>query len=266
MKKTLLFIFAAVLLNLVNAQDTHRTRITGDDKFSYLLDNPGLSQIRPVPVMAPAGDFIVFSEDFNEPGLDLPAGWGNSNSICPCRWKMDASPAVPGFYSPGGSLNFNNGLDYNCSIGDFGTIWGYVWSPLIQVSGKPCTISFMYNEQNECSHGGGGGYAPLDQCMWDRTYLIILDENFDVLDEQYIIGTTEWNQLSVEYENPEGLPSIRIGFYFDTYDQWNNSYYGPFIDDIRVTQPGVIPVSNWAVLFGLVLIVLFTVFRLRRQG
>lgn len=266
MKKILLFLVSLFLaVNVINAQDVQRTRKVGNEKFRELIENSHPSLHRLAPSMAPTADFTIFSENFNEPGLDLPAGWSTINSGDFCNWHMDASPVLPGYYSPPGSLNFNNGVNYGCDPGESGSIWGYVFSPLINLNGKPCNISFMYNEENECgSGGGGGGYAPIEECYWDRTYLVILDENMDLIGYSYFFGTTEWAPVSFSYDNPYQLQSFRFGFYFDTFDPYANNYYGPFIDDVRVTQSGVIPVSNWAILFGVVLIVLFTVYRFRR--
>lgn len=274
MKKLLLltFLFAFVASIAGFAQNQQRTRNVGNEKYRDLIENYRYPENDAQITISPVRGEIIFSENFNEAGLDLPAGWTKDGSSSDCTWKMDNSPADPGYYSAGGSLNFNNGYNFECDEGDGNGTWGAVTTPLIQVNGNPITISFMFNQENECNYyeddGGGepGPYAPTLECYYDETWMAILDENEDVIEWFYVDGTYAWNQNTYEFLNPDADQYIKVQFYFDTYDDIANDFYGPFIDDLTISQAVATPIPGWALIIGISLMVAFTFFRIRRQA
>jgi hypothetical protein len=252
MKKILLFSIIAVFLasSISYAQDKNRPITIGMEKYRDIIENYAPLQ-SPTDNSRDAGVVVLF-ENFDNTGGQLPAGWTSGGSSTSCKWAVDASPNPPGYYSSGYSLNYNNGVDFNC-----GYNWGWVMSPLIVTAGADIDVSFWYNASNEC---GGGA------CYYDRTYLMILDENLNVLYSVQLNGYTSWNKHTYLFNNTSNVNKIYVYFYFDTLDSILNGYYGPFIDDLEVRSLEAIPVSGWALAIGITLIAAFTLLRFRKLG
>jgi hypothetical protein len=253
MKRILLLNLAFILCAYFSgmAQDPGRTHKIGSDKYRSLIENYVPSK---TPEKAPQkGGDVLFFENFDGNGPGLPAGWTSQGSSTACIWNVDATPAIPGFYSSPYSLNYNNGVDFDCE-----TNWGWVASPMIPVGGKSFNISFWYNFQGECELS--------NDCPWDQTYMGVFDEINNLLFVTKVLGTQQWFHNNYYVSNTSGAQNIHIEFYFDTGDNISNGGYGPFIDNLEVKTANAIPVSGWALWIGIALIAAFTVFRLRRQA
>ena len=252
MKKALFLLIALAFLVASSglAQNQQRTKTIGMERYRSIIENY-------VPSKATLngtrnGGTVVFSENFDNTGGQLPAGWTSGGSGTNCQWHVDASPNPPGFYSASYSLNYNNGVDFNC-----GDNWGYVRTPLIPVAGNDFDITFWYNINNECSNGN---------CAYDQNWITVYDASMNVLFAALVPGNTTWQQNLFTFTNDTQVQQVYIEFYFDTYDGLFNNYYGPFIDDLEVVGHNAVPVSGWALAIGIGLIAVFTFFRIRRTS
>lgn len=196
---------------------------------------------------------LVYWEDFDASGGGLPAGWNVTGNSTSCTWDVDGLPKPPGYFTAPFSLNYNNGNNFDC-----GTNFGFVTSPLIDVSGQSFDVCFMFSLVNECVMGF---------CGWDDLFVTIYDE-FDNSLISYQLPATDgdWYYADINEQNVGGVSKIYIEFSFFTYDGIANGYEGPFIDDLQVYRNGEadIPLSNWALAIGIALIVIATVIRFRR--
>lgn len=247
---------AFLLFSLTStAQEQKRSYTPGMERFSQLILNYQPSQQQHNGVRE--NGVVLLSENFDATGGALPAGWTTENysESGSCMWGVDDSPNPPAYFSPGFSLNFNNGVDYNCGLS-----YGSVTTPLIDVSGMPLNISFRFFISNEC-----GGTPCMDiGNYYDDIWIGIFDQNDTELFWEIIPGTTAWNLVNYSFPNSENAQMVYIVFYFNSGDSLFNEYAGPFIDDLVISGTPPTPLSGWAVGIGLALILGFTVLRLRK--
>jgi hypothetical protein len=196
---------------------------------------------------------LVFWEDFDASTGGMPVGWNLTGNSSICTWDVDGLPKPPGYFTAPYSLNYNNGNNFNC-----GANFGYVTSPLINISGQSFDVCFMYSLVNEC----GTGF-----CGFDDLFVTIYDEfNNQIISYQLPATAGDWFYVDINEVNTSLVENIYIEFSFFTYDSILNDYEGPFIDNFKVYRKGEadIPLSNWALLIGIALIVIATVIRFRR--
>lgn len=254
MKKTLsllltvVFVFASLYIH----SQQKRVRTVPDAKARQIIENA--IKVEPSQPGSRDGGMLIYSENFDNTGGNLPAGWSATNSSTSCVWAVDATPNPPGFHSPNYSLNYNNGVDYNC-----GNSFGYITTPLIDVSKNQYNITFWWNLLNECGFG---------TCPWDELYVTVYDEfdNF-IVSFNLVATNSSWAYADMTRTNFEQVDKIYIEFAFMTYDDIANDYHGPFIDDLEVyISSASVPLSNWALALGIALIVIATVIRFRRTA
>lgn len=244
-------VFLAISVSLI-AQKQQRTRTIPGEKARQVIENA--NPLEPTEYGTRNGGTLIYSENFDNTGGALPTGWGVVNSSTSCFWAVDATPNPPGFHSPDYSLNYNNGVNFDC-----GDNYGYVTSPLIEVSGKNYNITFWWNLLNECQFG---------PCPWDELYVTVYDEFDNFIVSYNLVATNStWAYADMNLPNTEGAGKIYIEFLFITYDGIANDYHGPFIDDLEVyVTTADIPLSDWAIVIGIMLIVTATVIRFRRTA
>ncbi len=244
-------VFLAISVSLV-AQKQQRTRTIPGEKARQVIENA--IPLEPSEYGTRDGGFLVYSENFDNTGGALPSGWSVFNSSTSCVWAVDATPNPPGFHSPDYSLNYNNGVNYDC-----GNNFGYATSPLIEVSGKNYNITFWWNLLNECGFG---------TCPWDELYVTVYDESDNFIVSYNLVATNStWAYADMNLSNTTSADKIYIEFSFLTYDELANNYHGPFIDDLEVyITTADIPLSDWAIVIGIILIVTATVIRFRRTA
>ena len=258
MKKTTILIlcFGLLLPSLSGfAQETKRTHQIGNEKFRSVLENYKPSGHAP---QGNRGGEILFFENFDEMGGVLPDTWEVSGNSETCMWGVDDTPNPPGFYSPSYSLNYNNGVNYDC-----GYNFGSVTTPPIDVYGASFTVSFQYLIDNECGESPCGEDATWD---YDNAYLLITDVQDNLLTYTGIEGNTAWNLTTFYFPNDEDLAQVKLVFYFDTGDDILNDFAGPFIDNLQVTSGSSVPLSGWSLAIGAVFIAAFVAFRYWRKA
>ena len=154
-------------------------------------------------------------------------------------WAVDATGALPGFYSAGCSLNFNDGTNYQCANGklvdepgsadDIG-VDGYATSPIFDASnvalGTPLVARWF--EGGRWSSGSSYNLdleASKDGIDWQ------LIDTYDHSDEE------EWDLITADLSAYAG-GQFQIRFRFYTTFCTSLDYVGAFIDDLVVTSAG----------------------------
>lgn len=255
MKKTAPLFLTVVFISLsmvLFAQSQQRTRTIPDEKARQIIENA--LPYEGTTDGTRGGGNPVYIEHFDDTGGTLPAGWSVSGNSSVCTWAVDATPKPPGYRTASYSLNYNNGADYDC-----GDNYGYVRSPLIEVGGCQYNISFWWSHLNECTFG---------TCPWDVFSVTIYDE-YDNFIVSYELPATNsaWYYANIQQINVAGVDKIYAEFSFFTYDEILNDYHGPFIDNFEVyVNTANVPLSNWAIAAGILLILTATVLRLRKTG
>ncbi|MCF6341269.1 MAG: hypothetical protein L3J31_00500 [Bacteroidales bacterium] len=250
----LVLVFAASS-SLLFAQQQKRTSQIGSEKYRAIIENfkPAAGQTDNIERGVNGTGTLIYSENFDGYGPIFPPGWSGGGNGTACEWAVDATPTPPGFFSADYSLNYNNGVDFDC-----GWNWGMATSPLIDVSGQAFNVSFMFYYEGEN-----------DYPFWDLTYLTVYDESFNVMEVFYVnpVAQNSWHLQSFSIPNYGNHQKVYLEFYFDTGDEIYNNFKGPFIDNLVVTgtTQNQIPVSNWAIILGVMLIGAFIVVRYRRR-
>jgi hypothetical protein len=252
MKKKYFFIAALLLCFGLNAfsQAGNRQAVIGLERYRNLdLKKMALQKINLVTddlqILTP-----VYSENFD---LGVPANWtfsGNSND---CLWAVDATANPPGYFSAPYSLNYNNGVDFNC-----GRTYGAATTPLLNVGQALIQVSFQYIKDTETPE--------VTYEVFDMLYVSVLDQFNNILYTETPVESTSWSSYTLFYQVPEGVNSIKVEFYFDSRDNLYNDYKGVFIDDLEISRGPMVPLSNWAVFIGIFLVATVIIIRYRRTG
>ena len=138
-------------------------------------------------------------------------------------WAVDGSPKDPGFLSPDCSLNFNDGVAYECPTAV--PLAAAATSPWLDasgvVAGAPLTVRFALNGNWEM-----GKYDNLDleASTDDKAWQLLVS---------YDPTEAGWKEKSVILTNYVGK-KFRLRFKFSTTDCEVNDAAGPFIDDLKV--------------------------------
>lgn len=228
------------------SQENTRKRTVGLERYQNLdikkLDIQEMNGRAPVP----SGLNLIYSENFDQ---GVPAGWTFFGSSASCKWAVDATANPPGYFSAPYSLNYNNGVDYDC-----GRNYGFATSPFITAWPSMIQVKFQYIRGAE------------DFGYYDVLFVSILDEFNNTLNYYPLPISNNWLSYTMDYEIPDGINKIKLEFYFDTGDELFNNYKGAFIDNIEVYMGPMIPLSNWAVVIGIFLVAATIFIRFRRFG
>lgn len=141
-------------------------------------------------------------------------------------WAVDASPKLPTPKSPSCSLNFNNGVDYQCKESKIDASAESPWFNVGAAIGATFVVSFELSGTWE-----PGVYDVLDVdvsedgAKW-TTALKSLDHE----------TAAEWKLTTFKYKPVS--KQFKIRFRFHTQDCQFNAMTGPFIDDLRIARDG----------------------------
>lgn len=132
---------------------------------------------------------------------------------------------------------------------DVGTSWGYLETPLIDISSSSAPVlSFESWLQTENAPGG----ASYD---WDLAQLFYQTDSggwVAVAPDINFFQHGEWITLEMDLSAFAGQSSIAFRFLFDSVDGMSNSYEGWYIDDVRVYESAVpVAATSWGKLKAL---------------
>jgi hypothetical protein len=163
----------------------------------------------------------IWNEDF-ESGMSWTVGPIGYNNLWHLTQHRSNSPTHSLYY---GRENY---WDY-----DTGTVnYGEVWSPVIPITGDNPGLSFEYWMETENWYPFDTGQAAIEI---NGMYWQHLGYWYD----WYQPWTTESFGIAAAPGD-----TIRIGFYFDTYDSLFNYYEGWYIDDVIITVDDTGPVPE----------------------
>jgi hypothetical protein len=174
---------------------------------------------------------LPFSQPFNCNDATL-ADWKFDAPNNNVGWAVDASPNPPGFRSPGCSLNYNNGNNFNSGNTNSGNATFPLLDATAAKAGAPLVLEFWVSGSGE----GGNPYdaltveASIDDKTW--TTLVLGTGGKSVPPP----GNTVWAKHTVALSAYAGK-KFRLRFRFDTVDSVANDGAGPFIDDVLVYDP-----------------------------
>ncbi|NOX45772.1 MAG: PKD domain-containing protein [Chlorobi bacterium] len=174
-----------------------------------------------------APNVIVTSLFENFDGGALPSGWTTTNTNT-STWAVDASPNPPGFYSASFSLNYNNGTDYDDGAATSGTV---TTSAIDNSNANSTTISFYYQLETE-------GAVTYD---WVQIEVLRASDNAVLQtiggDGTSIADAASWTYYSITGNAAViAESSIKLKFTFSADDGIANTYFGWFIDDLKVER------------------------------
>ncbi|MCE9583392.1 MAG: hypothetical protein K8T20_12975 [Planctomycetes bacterium] len=203
-----------------------------------------------------------YAENFD--GVGVPAGWTIDPPTFGVGWGVDydaaCDPVGDGFGGPGtdgprvgtsgGSLNYNNGVDYVAVDPVLGPITnsGTALSPVIDISGLGGTV--LVSWQNNFDTGdymaGSSGFDTPFFELTDAagvtipgTAMRVGDQSYDAAFYPIDAGTMGTRKLIVVDCSAAiataGVSLIRVSFRFDTVDGSDNTHDGWFIDDLQVS-------------------------------
>jgi hypothetical protein len=142
------------------------------------------------------------------------------------KWAVDDSPATPLPYSPLCSLNFNNGKDYTCTVGEIDASAVSPWISTAKYNkGSTFVVSFALS--------GNWEGAPYDTLVLDYS-----DDGvtFKPLKSLSHSKPAVWTAIQVKVQ-PAGT-KFKLRLRFGTQDCQFNDGPGPFIDDLAVEIDG----------------------------
>lgn len=164
---------------------------------------------------------LPYFEPFN---CDGGAGWtlGTTpeNGVA---WAIDGTPSIPGWTSPGCSLNFNNGVDFECTT----AIKSAAVSPTFDASNLPVGSHLAIRFHS----AGDWEAAPYDVLTVESS--TDGGKNWNKLSTISPDGTLVWSLHSVD-GTPLVGSTFQIRFNFVTSDCINNATSGGFIDDFAI--------------------------------
>jgi len=183
-------------------------------------------------VLATTASATVFLyEDFES----SPVGWsidGEINLQTGSLWHRSDHRAASSTWSFAYNTDSPN---YNY---DVGVNWGLLASPWLDVSGAgPLVMDFDSWLQTE------NGITRVDDTF--LKYTTSGDQwqtiEYDLLEHPQ----GEWNHLSVDLAFLAGSPvPVRVGFLFDSGDEYNNDYEGWYVDNVKVSDGETPPVPE----------------------
>jgi hypothetical protein len=166
---------------------------------------------------------IGYAQAFNC-GSKSSSDWVLTGSGGP-KWAVDGSPTPPKPYSAKCSLNFNNGKDYACAPGAK-KVSGTATSPWLDAT-KVSSIGglwmrFRYSGRWETNNNDELYVETTsDEKVWSK------------LSDLSYTNVNGWSQRSI-YLNQYAGKKFKVRFRFETTDCNQNSWPGPFIDDLTI--------------------------------
>lgn len=184
-----------------------------------------------------------YSENFDS---GVPAGWTfDPASTEGVGWDVDATPALIGGVTPStfppeapsaGSLNFNDGVDYE-DVTD-GAVKGYATSPVIDITGLGGTVviwwSMAYQVEPDAFFWG---YDIREIYILDDTSTVVAAFSVGEAGSGADIELDENTWATYFYDASAvlaGSTSCQIQFVFASGDEFSNDYSGWFIDEVKV--------------------------------
>ncbi len=164
---------------------------------------------------------VPYVEPFNCGGAK---GWTLGQSAeSGLGWAVDGTPASPGYLSPSCSLNFNNGVDFQCTS----PVDVAATSPVINTASLPAgthlAMRFFSNGAYEVS-------------TWDKLSVEITTDSGATWTELLDVAapaSLAWTLQTLDLTTYVGK-ALQIRFRFWTVDCVNNDTVGGFIDDFAV--------------------------------
>ncbi len=176
-----------------------------------------IPQCGPKPVYATT--FSCKTGDAKDWKLDAAVGKGPG-------WAIDASPALPGAFSPDCSLNFNNGTDFQC-VGETPGPKMRAVSPLIDASALPAKapLSLTFRLAGKWEAG-----------QYDE---LVVEIGPDPTQTAPIASLDppggDWEKVTLDLAKYAGT-KFHVAFVFFSEDCQVNNGAGPFIDDLAVVD------------------------------
>ncbi|MCE9582801.1 MAG: hypothetical protein K8T20_09935 [Planctomycetes bacterium] len=193
-------------------------------------------------IPARAQTTLPYSTTFDTGGL--PAGWTADAAVGGVGWAVDATPALVGDgfggtadanpFSGTGSLNYNDGTDFDNGAGNSGN----ADSPAIDITGVDAvSLSFECNFETETTGTG-----------FDERFIDIIDATTST-----VVGTIQfavsgsstpgatcsamgtWHVHDLNITPPGAVTSIRVRYRFNSVDSISNTFSGWFVDDLSMT-------------------------------
>ncbi len=140
------------------------------------------------------------------------------------KWAIDASPNPPGFKSAACSLNFNNGVDYQCAQGE-GSVEGVATSPEYNLAGAK-SIKLTFNSYSDSETG-----------MYDVRKFEVSTDNFATTALSVVIDAQspqkQWAKVAIDINAFAGK-KVKVRFDFSSGDCVANQAAGWFVDDLLI--------------------------------
>jgi hypothetical protein len=199
-----------------------------------------------------------FTESFDS---GVPTGWTITVDGTGAEWDVDATPAFVGdgsgdgltiagapsgpsaFGGTGGSLNYNDGTDYEVGVANFGS----ALSPTIDISGLGGSVFLNFQCNFEGEIGGTFDARTVDivDAGTTATITTIFIDPFSGTPGGTcgVEGTYHAHSIDIS-AFVVGVPSIQLRYNFDTVDDFLNLYSGWFVDNLSVTCGDIVAPST----------------------
>lgn len=201
-----------------------------------------------VTIDASGGAQTIFGGHVN--GVDAPTvlfsdsfanmtNWVETHTdpgVTPVRWNVDGTPATVNGQSTAGTLNYNDGVDYNpaSSVANSGN--ATMVSAVNIGSAIAPELRFRHAWQVENWNGGNV----------DQTLVQVSNDNFAttpvnqdvVVNNTAASGSVTGGFVQQAIALSPALGSIKVRFRFDTIDNFGNTFAGWFVDDVQIVDAG----------------------------